>query len=186
MIRIVRAKLHGIRVTEADLHYHGSITLDPDHCHEAGIVPMEFLDIWNKRSGARIQTYAIYGELGSRCCILNGAAARTCQLGDELIICASEWLPSPTDIKAVRPRVLTFTEQNHVVQIMRYEADQDDSGRFTFAVRDETPNSSETAKPDRRILDLDALKAELRGVDWDDKRIADFLAKHTAIGGAAV
>ena len=147
---------------------------------------MEFLDIWNKRSGARIQTYAIYGEPGSRCRILNGAAARTCQIGDELIICASEWLPSPTDIKAACLRVLTFTEQNHVYQIMRYEADQNERGRFTFAVRDETPNSSETAKLDHRVLGLDALKAELRGVDWDDKRIADFLAKHTAVGDAAV
>src|SRR5690606_5635380 len=77
--KVVRGKLHGIRVTGADLNYHGSITLDPDHCEAAGILPMEFVDIWNKASGARISTYVIYGERGSRCCILNGAAARTCQ-----------------------------------------------------------------------------------------------------------
>src|SRR3546814_17479184 len=84
--KVVRGKLHGIRVTGADLDYHGSITLDPDHCEAAGILPMEFVDIWNKNSGARISTYVIYGERGSRCCILNGAAARPCQRGDEVII----------------------------------------------------------------------------------------------------
>ena len=88
MIRVIRAKLHGIRVTGADLNYHGSITLDPDHCRAAGIYPLEFVEIWNKTTGARISTYVIHGERGSACCVLNGAAARTCQVGDELIIAA--------------------------------------------------------------------------------------------------
>jgi aspartate 1-decarboxylase len=47
MIKVIRAKLHGIRVTSADLDYHGSITLDPEHCEAAGIYPFEFVDIWN-------------------------------------------------------------------------------------------------------------------------------------------
>ncbi|RVP84071.1 aspartate 1-decarboxylase, partial [Sinorhizobium meliloti] len=51
MRKIVAAKLHGITVTDADLNYHGSITLDPDHCDEVGIFPLEFVDIWNKASG---------------------------------------------------------------------------------------------------------------------------------------
>lgn len=71
MRKIVAGKLHGIHVTDANLNYHGSITLDPDHCEEAGILPMEFVEIWNKNSGARISTYVILGERGSRCCILN-------------------------------------------------------------------------------------------------------------------
>src|SRR5215210_7113755 len=86
MLKIIRAKLHAIRVTGADLNYHGSITLDPEHCTEAGIYPLEFVEIWNKHSGARLTTYVIYGEPGSRCCVLNGAAARTCQVRDEVII----------------------------------------------------------------------------------------------------
>ncbi|SFH33603.1 aspartate 1-decarboxylase [Ensifer sp. Root558] len=69
MRNLVAGKLHGIYVTEANLNYHGSITLDPDHCEEAGILPMEFVEIWNKNSGARISTYVILGERGSRCCI---------------------------------------------------------------------------------------------------------------------
>src|SRR3954453_15238075 len=80
MLKVVRAKLHAIRVTGADLNYHGSITLGPEHCTEAGIYPLEFVEIWNKHSGARLSTYVIYGEPGSRCCVLNGAAARTCQV----------------------------------------------------------------------------------------------------------
>lgn len=76
MRKVLAAKLHGIHVTEANLRYHGSITLDPNQCHEAGILPMEFVEIWNKNSGARTSTYVIFGEPGSRCCVLNGAAAR--------------------------------------------------------------------------------------------------------------
>ena len=71
MIRVVRAKLHGIRVTGADLNYHGSITLDPEQCRQAGIYPLEFVEIWNKQSGARISTYVIYGEAGSRCWLID-------------------------------------------------------------------------------------------------------------------
>ena len=76
MIKVVRAKLHGIRVTDANLNYQGSITLDPEHCEAVGIVPLEFVEIWNKNSGTRISTYVIYGERGSRACLLNGSAAR--------------------------------------------------------------------------------------------------------------
>lgn len=62
MRKLVAGKLHGIYVTEANLSYHGSITLDPDHCEQAGILPMEFVEIWNKNSGARISTYVILGS----------------------------------------------------------------------------------------------------------------------------
>jgi len=82
------AKLHGLRVTGALLDYEGSIELDPDHCDAAGILPLEFVEIWNKTTGVRISTYVIHGARGSACCVLNGAAARTCQVGDELIIAA--------------------------------------------------------------------------------------------------
>ncbi|HSV30014.1 MAG TPA: aspartate 1-decarboxylase, partial [Candidatus Omnitrophota bacterium] len=108
MMNVIRAKLHGIRVTSADLNYHGSITLDPEQCALAGIYPMEFVEIWNKNSGARISTYVIFGKPGSRCCILNGAAARTCQIGDEVIIAASEYIQGPQDLYTLKPRILTF------------------------------------------------------------------------------
>src|SRR6201997_2645816 len=123
MIRVVRAKLHGIRVTGADLNYHGSITLDPNHCREAGIYPLEFVEIWNKATAARISTYVIYGEAGSRCCILNGAAARTCHAGDEVIIAASDYI-APKDLPTVRPRVLTFTPDNEVDEVLAYRVEE--------------------------------------------------------------
>ena len=54
MRKIVAGKLHGIHVTDANIDYHGSVTLDPEHCEQAGILPMEFVEIWNKNSGAHI------------------------------------------------------------------------------------------------------------------------------------
>ena len=133
MIEIVRAKLHGIRVTACDLEYHGSITLDPEICHQAGIYPLEFVYIWNKSSGARIATYVIFGEPGSRCCVLNGAAARTCQKGDEVIICASEYVQTPQEIAGKHPSVLTFDENNNVREHLRYGVSEK-NGNFTFSI----------------------------------------------------
>ncbi len=133
MRKFVTAKLHGITVTGADLEYHGSITLDPDHCEQAGIVPLEFVDIWNKNSGARISTYVIYGERGSRCCILNGAAARTCQRGDEVIISASRYAAA-REVYDQHPVVLTFDGDNNVAEVLRYNVGMDEQGRPTFAI----------------------------------------------------
>jgi aspartate 1-decarboxylase len=136
MRKVIGGKLHGIRVTEANLEYHGSITLDPEHCEAAGILPLEFVDIWNKNSGARISTYVILGQRGSRCCILNGAAARTCQPGDELIICSSIYIDGAS-IVDLSPAVLTFDADNHVTERLRYSVSQDDAGRYQFAILDE-------------------------------------------------
>ena len=123
MIRVIRAKLHGIRVTGADLNYHGSITLDPEHCHAAGIYPLEFVEIWNKTTGARISTYVIFGEPGSRCCILNGAAARTCHPGDELIIAASDYI-DPRQLAGMHPRILTFHADNEIQERLAYRVEE--------------------------------------------------------------
>jgi aspartate 1-decarboxylase len=130
-VQIVRAKLHGLRVTGSALDYHGSITLDPDHCEAVGIIPMEFVDIWNKHSGARLSTYVIFGPRGSGCCILNGAAARTCQVGDSVIICASAVLPL-AEAHLPRPRVAVFDERNEICDLLEYSVGRDDSGATTF------------------------------------------------------
>src|SRR5687768_16778333 len=106
-------KLHGLRVTGADLHYEGSIALDPDHTEAAGILPLEFVEIWNKTTGARISTYVIQGERGSRCCVLNGAAARTCQVGDELIIAARATV-SESELCEFVSRTVTFCDDNRI------------------------------------------------------------------------
>ncbi|MCK1394421.1 aspartate 1-decarboxylase [Bradyrhizobium sp. 1] len=133
MRKVLAAKLHGIRVTEANLHYHGSITLDPHHCREAGIFPMEFVEIWNKNSGARISTYVILGEPGSRCCVLNGAAARTCQVGDQIIVCSATYVDE-AQIVQLRPKILTFDRDNHVSDRMTYSVTRDGAERYCFEI----------------------------------------------------
>ncbi len=133
MQSFVRAKLHGIRVTGADLNYHGSITIDADLCREAGLDPLEFVEIWNKMSGARISTYVLYGPAGSRCCILNGAAARTCQAGDEVII-ASTTYGSVDDVIGRKPRVLIFGPDNAVVDRVVYDVFRDAAGRLDMRI----------------------------------------------------
>lgn len=127
MQQFVRAKLHGIRVTGADLNYHGSITLDPEICRQAGLDPLEFVEIWNKNSGARISTYVLYGVAGSRCCILNGAAARTCQVGDEVIIASSTY-GALEDVAGASPRVLTFMPDNEIAETLSYRVFRNESG----------------------------------------------------------
>jgi aspartate 1-decarboxylase len=131
LVQVVRAKLHGLRVTAADLDYHGSITLDPEHCEAVGILPMEFVDVWNKHSGARISTYVIHGPRGSRCCVLNGAAARTCQVGDAVIICASLTVPLP-EAHLPRPRVAVFDADNRIADLLEYRAGRLPDGRTSF------------------------------------------------------
>jgi aspartate 1-decarboxylase len=132
-IAVVRAKLHDIRVTDADLDYQGSITLDPDHCEAVGILPLEFVEIWNKNSAARITTYVIYGARGSRCCVLNGAAARTCQPGDPVIIVARTSV-QPERIERMRPRVALFDANNRIVKRLEYQVGRDALGRATFRI----------------------------------------------------
>lgn len=136
MRKVIGGKLHGLRVTEANLDYHGSITLDPEHCEAAGILPLEFVEIWNKNSGARISTYVILGERGSRCCILNGAAARTCQKGDELIICSSLYIDAE-ELEGLSPSIVVFDASNRIVDRLRYSVTKDAAGRYTFSILDE-------------------------------------------------
>jgi aspartate 1-decarboxylase len=123
------AKLHGLRVTGAELHYEGSIALDPDHCEAAGILPLEFVEIWNKTTGARISTYVIYGERGSRCCILNGAAARTCQAGDELIIAARAML-GDDELSDFVSRTVIFCAENRAIRTIKQQLTRSAAGTW--------------------------------------------------------
>jgi aspartate 1-decarboxylase len=123
------AKLHGLRVTGSDLHYEGSIALDPEHCELVGLLPFEFVEIWNKTTGSRISTYVIYGERGKRGCALNGAAARSCQIGDELIIAARAEV-EPDELGTIRPRVATFDASNALVDLHEYAFEQESPGRW--------------------------------------------------------
>jgi len=176
MIKIMRAKLHGITITGAELDYHGSITLDPEICEKAGILPLEFVEIWNKSSGERITTYVIYGEPGSRCCILNGAAARTCQKGDQIIICASTHIADPAELYTTRPTILTFGPDNRIEEEMHYEVKNTAARAFDFSVRS-TWNHAHT-KRTLHTIDITALATDLKARGLSNLAISDVIAKH--------
>ncbi len=133
LIEVISAKLHGIKITESALHYHGSITIDEDILHKAGILPMEFVYIWNKSSGARISTYILPGEKNSGIVCLNGAAARSCQVGDEVIISLSKYVTSD-EINNRKAKVVTFKHDNRVNtidEIFEYDfTNNDDNWHF--------------------------------------------------------
>ena len=88
LITVMRSKLHRLTVTEADLNYIGSITLDSDLLEASGLVEGEKVQIVNVNNGERIETYTIKGERGSGQVCLNGPAARRCQPGDIIIVIA--------------------------------------------------------------------------------------------------
>lgn len=85
-VEVVKSKLHNVSVTEANLHYVGSITIDQDLMDAANIIANEKVQIVNNNNGERLETYVIRGERGSGIICLNGAAARKAQVGDVIII----------------------------------------------------------------------------------------------------
>ena len=99
-----------------------------------GIYPLEFVEIWNKNNGKRISTYVIFGEAGSKCCILNGSAARTCQIGDELIIAASCY-DNPVNLAKLKPKVLTFNNKNEIKDSLKYIVSADKDNYYQFNIK---------------------------------------------------
>ena len=88
MIQVLKSKLHRVKVTDANLNYIGSITIDEDLLDAANMIAGEKVQIVNNNNGERFETYIIKGERGSGCICLNGAAARKVQVGDVVIIIA--------------------------------------------------------------------------------------------------
>lgn len=86
IIEVLKSKLHRVRVTQAELNYVGSITIDEDLLDAANIIPNEKVQIVNNNNGARFETYTIRGERGTGTVCLNGATARLAQVGDIVII----------------------------------------------------------------------------------------------------
>ncbi|WP_215115407.1 aspartate 1-decarboxylase [Exiguobacterium sp. s80] len=116
----MHAKLHKARVTEANLHYVGSITVDEDLLDAVGIFENEKVQVTNNQNGARIETYAIKGERGSGVICLNGAAARHFQVGDEVIIMAYAQLTNE-EILVHEPKVAVLDETNNIKQMLSQE-----------------------------------------------------------------
>ena len=114
LINVMRAKLHRLTVTQADLNYIGSISLDPDLIEAAGLVEGEKVQIVNINNGERIETYVITRERGTGQVCLNGPAARRVQPGDVVIVIAYGMM-TVEEAKAFKPTVLfPDTETNRL------------------------------------------------------------------------
>ena len=114
LIEVLKSKLHCVTVTEANLNYMGSITIDEDLRDAADMIPGQKVQIVDNNNGERFETYIIKGERGSGCICLNGAAARKVQVGDVCIIIAYA-LMDFEEAKTFQPRVV-FPENNKVVK----------------------------------------------------------------------
>jgi len=116
LLTMFKGKIHRATVTEANLNYVGSITIDEDLLDAAGILPGEKVQIVNNNNGERLETYTIAGKRGSGVICLNGAAARRVQPGDIVIIIAY-CLIDAVEAKALVPNVVVLDADNHIVEI---------------------------------------------------------------------
>lgn len=110
------AKIHRATVTQADLHYVGSITVDEDLLDAAGILVGEKVDIYDITNGSRIATYTIAGERGSGIIGINGAAAHHVKPGDLVILCAYTWADTEA-ARAITPTVVLVDDANRITEV---------------------------------------------------------------------
>ncbi len=119
-ITMFKAKLHPLRVTQADLYYEGSITVDAELLETAGILPYEKVQVVNVNNGARLETYTIPGEKGSRIVCLNGPAARLATAGDQVIVISYAEM-TPQEAIHHRPRVVLIDSQNNPKEVINLD-----------------------------------------------------------------
>ena len=112
--RLFKSKLHRATVTEANLDYEGSLTLDPDLMEAADILPHEEVHVWDVTNGARLTTYAIAGERGSRIVCVNGAGAHRVHRGDTIIVATFAEFDEH-ELSHHLPRIILLDEHNRVV-----------------------------------------------------------------------
>lgn len=117
---MMKSKIHRAIVTEANLKYVGSITIDEDLIEAADILPNEKVQIVNNNNGARLETYVIPGERGSGTICLNGAAARLVQVGDEVII-ISYGIFTDEASHDYMPKVIFVNSENKIVKLAHEE-----------------------------------------------------------------
>lgn len=112
-IQRFKSKIHRATITEANLNYVGSITIDEDLMDAAGLIDGEKVQIVNNNNGERLETYVITGERGSGLICLNGAAARRVQVGDTVIIIAYAWMEE-AEARQYQPKIVFPDEQNRI------------------------------------------------------------------------
>ncbi len=119
-IKMLKGKIHRAVVTQAELNYVGSITVDAKLLEEAGILEYEMVQIVDVENGNRFETYTIAGEAGSGMVCLNGAAARQVQIGDHVIIMAYADM-TPEEAEGHKPYVVFTDGKNKIERMTRYE-----------------------------------------------------------------
>ena len=119
MVRIFcKSKLHGAVVTEANVHYTGSITLDADLMRAADLLPFEQVHVVDIDNGTRLVTYCIEGPAGSGTVCVNGAAARLVCAGDRVIVIAYAQV-TPEELKELTPKIVVLDQRNRIRDIVR-------------------------------------------------------------------
>ena len=119
-VEMLKAKIHRATVSQAELDYVGSITVDGELLDAAGILEYEKVQIVDVENGSRFETYTIEGERGSGMICLNGAAARMVQTGDHIIImCYCDM--TPEEAKNHKPKVVFVDGENHIARVTNYE-----------------------------------------------------------------
>lgn len=114
MRRMFKSKIHRAVITDADLEYEGSITLDEDLMEAADIAEFEAVHVWNVTRGTRLETYALRGPRGSRVCCINGAAAHLVKKGDKVII-ATFTDVEEASVRTWEPTVVLVDEDNRIL-----------------------------------------------------------------------
>jgi aspartate 1-decarboxylase len=110
---MLKSKIHRARVTEANLYYKGSITVDAELMKKVDILPGEKVEVLNLNNGHRLETYAIEGAPGSGVICLNGPSARGACVGDEIII-LSYVLAEDNEARKIRPKIINVDERNRI------------------------------------------------------------------------
>lgn len=118
MLRTVcKSKLHRATVTEANVHYTGSMTIDADLMKAADLVPYEQVHVVDVDNGSRLVTYCIEGPAGSGVVCVNGAAARLISAGDKVIILSYAQV-TPAELETVAPKIVMLDERNAIQQVV--------------------------------------------------------------------
>jgi len=112
---MLRAKIHRISVTEREVAYEGSLTLDSELMRAADLRPYERIEVYDVDNGSRFATYVIEGPAGSGVCCVNGAAARLVESGDKLILAAYADVDE-SELDDWRPRLVVMGERNRIVE----------------------------------------------------------------------
>ncbi|MEX0929198.1 MAG: aspartate 1-decarboxylase [Balneolales bacterium] len=116
-LEIFKSKLHPLTVTEADLYYEGSITIDEELLEAANLLPHEKVQVVNINNGARLETYTIAGPRASRVVCMNGPAARLTSVGDRIIVISYARM-TPEEAKDHKPSIVLLNKNNDPVEVL--------------------------------------------------------------------